>query len=93
VRLAASQGLSVALIERTGFPCDVPGQALDLDVESLLSELGVSEVVSSAGLLRFPGWILEHSGRRDFIPFAGPSGLRFGLKTAASLVFKCIRNG
>lgn len=75
---AAGHGLSVALIERTGFPRDLPGEALHPDVESLFSELGVAEAVSSAGFIRFPGWILQRSGRRDFIPFAGPSGLRFG---------------
>jgi flavin-dependent dehydrogenase len=75
---AAGHGLSVALIERTGFPRNLPGEALHPDVESLFSELGVAEAVASAGFIRFSGWILERSGRRDFIPFVGRSGLRFG---------------
>ena len=75
---AAGQGLNVALIERRPFPRDVPGEALHPDVEDLFSQLGVSEAVSSAGFLRFPGWIRERSGERDFVPFTGPSGLRFG---------------
>jgi flavin-dependent dehydrogenase len=75
---AANHGLRVALIERSGFPRDVPGEALHPDVDGLFSELGVGGAVSSAGFIRFPGWILERSGRRDFIPFTGPSGLRFG---------------
>jgi flavin-dependent dehydrogenase len=75
---AASSGLTVAIIERTVFPRDIPGEALHPDVESLFSELGVAESVSNAGFIRYPGWILERSGRRDFMPFAGPSGLRFG---------------
>jgi flavin-dependent dehydrogenase len=75
---AASEGLRVAVIERSAFPRDAPGEALHPDVDSLFSELGIGEAVSSAGFIRFPGWILERSGCRDFIPFAGPSGLRFG---------------
>jgi flavin-dependent dehydrogenase len=70
--------LRVAIIERAGFPRDLPGEALHPDVEGLFRELGVAEAVSNAGFIRFPGWILERSGRRDFIAFAGPSGLRFG---------------
>jgi flavin-dependent dehydrogenase len=74
----ARKGLGVALIERSIFPREAPGEALHPDVDSLFSELGVGEAVSSTGFIRFPGWILERSGCRDFIPFAGPSGLRFG---------------
>jgi flavin-dependent dehydrogenase len=79
---AGSQGLSVVLIERTGFPRDVPGEALHPDVEGLFRELGVAEAVSNAGFIRFPGWILERAGRREFTPFTGPSGLRFGYQAS-----------
>lgn len=78
---AASNGLTVAMIERTTFPRDVPGEALHPDVEMLFSELGVTGSVSHAGFIRFSGWILERSGQRDFIPFAGASGLRFGYQS------------
>jgi flavin-dependent dehydrogenase len=80
---AANGGLRVALIEKAAFPRDLPGEALHPDVDDLFVELGVSEAISEAGFINYPGWILERrilerSNERSFIPFTGPSGLRFG---------------
>lgn len=75
---AADGGLRVALIEKAAFPRDLPGEALHPDVDDLFAELGVSESIAAAGFITYPGWILEGSNERGFIPFAGPSGLRFG---------------
>jgi flavin-dependent dehydrogenase len=80
---AAQAGLHVALLEKSAFPRDLPGEALHPDVDDLFGELGVGEAISTAGFITYPGWILERrilnrSNDRTFIPFAGPSGLRFG---------------
>ena len=75
---AASCGLHVALVEKKSFPRDLPGEALHPDVEQLFAELGVTRAISKAGFIRNPGWILERSGQRSFVPFEGPSGLAFG---------------
>src|SRR6185436_1323105 len=75
---AASHGLTVALVERTRFPRDVPGEALHPDVDSVFHQLGVSEAVSDAGFIRYPGWMRERSGERTFVPFLGGVGFRFG---------------
>jgi len=75
---AASRGLRVALIEKSAFPRDLPGEALFPNVDLLFAELGVTKAVSKAGFIRCPGWIEERSGARRFIPFGGPSGLEFG---------------
>lgn len=80
---AADGGLRVALIEKAAFPRDLPGEALHPDVDDLFAELGVNDAIAAAGFITYPGWILERriiegSNERGFIPFAGPSGLRFG---------------
>ncbi len=75
---AASHGLTVALVERTRFPRDVPGEALHPDVDDVFDELGVTEAVSEAGFIRYPGWMRERSGERTFVPFLGGAGFRFG---------------
>lgn len=75
---AASRGLRVAVIEKASFPRDLPGEALHPGVEQIFSELGVTQAISKAGFLRNPGWILERSDERTFVPFEGHSGLGFG---------------
>lgn len=75
---AAGRGLRVAVIEKTSFPRDLPGEALHPGVEQIFAELGMTRAISKAGFLRNPGWILERSGERTFVPFEGPSGLGFG---------------
>ncbi len=76
---AATRGLRVALIEKARFPRDQPGEALHPDVDFLFAELGVKNAIAEAGFVHYPGWVLERSGERSFIPFEGPSpGLRFG---------------
>ena len=75
---AASHGLTVALVEKTRFPRDVPGEALHPDVDRIFDQLGVTEAVSDAGFLRYPGWMREHAGERTFVPFLGEGGFRFG---------------
>jgi flavin-dependent dehydrogenase len=76
---AASHGLTVAVVEKARFPRDVPGEALHPDVETLFAELGVMESVVNARFIRFPGWMLDRSSERTFIPFTR-SGLRFGFQ-------------
>lgn len=71
---AARKGLKVALVERADFPRDLPGEALHPDVEPLLIQLGVADAISDCGFIRYPGWILERSGERNFIPFIDASG-------------------
>jgi flavin-dependent dehydrogenase len=75
---AAAGGLRVALIEKAAFPRDLPGEALHPDAGRLFARLGVTAAIAKAGFLTSPGWIRERSGERSFIPFEGPSGLRFG---------------
>jgi flavin-dependent dehydrogenase len=75
---AAKGGLRVALIEKSAFPRDVPGEALHPDVDDLFAQLGVNDAIAAAGFITNPGWMLERSNERTFIPFVGPSGLRFG---------------
>ena len=75
---AASHGLSVVLVERTRFPRDAPGEALHPDVDGVFDELGVTEAVSDAGFIRYPGWMRERSGERTFVPFLGGAGFRLG---------------
>jgi flavin-dependent dehydrogenase len=77
IRTAAS-GLRVALVEKAAYPRDLPGEALHPEVDRMFAELGVTAAISEAGFIRYPGWIREHSGERTFVPFGGPSGLRFG---------------
>ena len=75
---AASHGLSVALVERTRLTGVLPGEALHPDVNRVFDELGVTEAVSDAGFVRYPGWIRKRSGEQTFVPFLGESGFRFG---------------
>jgi flavin-dependent dehydrogenase len=75
---AASRGLRVALVEKARFPRDLPGEALHPDVEQIFAKLGVTGAISKASFIRYPGWIRESSGERNFVPFEGPSGLAFG---------------
>jgi flavin-dependent dehydrogenase len=75
---AANGGLHVALIEKTQFPRDTPGEALHPDVNRLFGELGVAGAISRAGFISYPGWIRERSSDRSFVPFEGQSGLAFG---------------
>jgi flavin-dependent dehydrogenase len=77
---AAKGGLRVAMIEKAAFPRDLPGEALHPDVGRLFDELGVSEAISRAGFISYPGWIRSRSNERSFIPFEGESGLRFGFQ-------------
>src|ERR1700733_6812234 len=77
---AARGGLRVALIEKAAFPRDLPGEALHPDAGHLFEELGVSEAISRAGFISYPGWIRSHSNERSFIPFGDESGLRFGFQ-------------
>jgi flavin-dependent dehydrogenase len=42
--------------------------------------LGVAEAIAKAGFISNPGWILERSGDRSFVPFVGESGLQFGVQ-------------
>ncbi|MGP0075904.1 MAG: NAD(P)/FAD-dependent oxidoreductase [Bryobacteraceae bacterium] len=77
---AANCGLRVALVEKASFPRDLPGEALHPDVEEIFRALGVARAIAKAGFLRNPGWILERSGERSFVPFEGPSGLAFGFQ-------------
>lgn len=74
----AAHGLRIGLIEKAVYPRDLPGEALHPDVEQVFAELGLTRAISRAGFIRNPGWIREHSGERDFIPFEVPSGLGFG---------------
>jgi flavin-dependent dehydrogenase len=78
---AATSGLRVALIERAAFPRVLPGEALHPGVDELFAELGVRKAIAAASFTKCPGWILEHSGERTFIPFMGRSGLQFGYQT------------
>ncbi len=75
---AASHGLTVALLEKARFPRDVPGEALHPDVESVFDALGIGTAISNPRFIRYPGWILERSGERTFIPFSSKPGFRFG---------------
>jgi flavin-dependent dehydrogenase len=75
---AAGHGLRVALVERASFPRDLPGEALHPDADQMFAELGLTRAISKAGFLRTPGWIRERAVDRSFVPFEGPSGLRFG---------------
>jgi flavin-dependent dehydrogenase len=75
---AATSGLRVALIEKARFPRDLPGEALHPDVNLLFAELGVAAAISRAGFMSCPGWILQRSSDRSFVPFVGQSGLQFG---------------
>jgi flavin-dependent dehydrogenase len=75
---AAGRGLTVVLVERSGFPRDLPGEALHPDVDALFRDLGVVRAVTKAGFLRYPGWVLDRAGERSFVPFGGPGELRFG---------------
>ena len=75
---AAIAGLKVGLAEGAAFPRDLPGEALYPDVDQLFAELGVAAAIAEAGFIRYPGWILSNSDERNFIPFGGPEGLRFG---------------
>jgi len=80
IRTAAG-GLRVALVEKAAYPRDLPGEALHPDVDRLFAQLGVTAAISRAGFVTCPGWIRERSGERSFMPFVGPSGLRFGYQT------------
>jgi flavin-dependent dehydrogenase len=75
---AAKSGLTVALAEAGAFPRDLPGEALDPGIETLLRKLGMAASISKAGFLRNPGWLRCCSGKRTFMPFSGPRGLRLG---------------
>src|SRR5689334_18677080 len=62
-------GLSVLIIEHSGFPRDRPGETLHPGVESLLNQLGVHEAVHKAGFLRHEGhWVCWNSSLR-YVPF------------------------
>ena len=71
---AAGKGLKVALVERAEFPRDLPGEALHPDVEPLFNQLDVTGEIADCNFIRYPGWILERSGERNFIPFVDASG-------------------
>jgi flavin-dependent dehydrogenase len=75
---AASHGLSVALLEKLRFPRHVPGEALHPDVQPLFDQLGLTETISNAGFIRYPGWILTRDSESTFVPFGNKSRLRFG---------------
>ena len=51
----ADAGLSVAIVEASTFPRDLPGENLHPGIEVLLRQLGVFEQVSSEPFLRHPG--------------------------------------
>jgi flavin-dependent dehydrogenase len=74
---AARGGLKVALVERTVFPRDLPGEALHPEAESIFRTLGVAKRIAAAGFLRSPGWIL-HSKGRQVVLFASRGRLHFG---------------
>jgi flavin-dependent dehydrogenase len=74
---AARSGLKVALVERSAFPRDLPGEALLPEVEGLFRKLGVAKRVAEKHFIRSPGWILE-SKRRHVILFNDGTRLRFG---------------
>jgi flavin-dependent dehydrogenase len=74
---AARSGLKVALVERTAFPRDLPGEALLPEVEGLFRKLGVAKRIAEKHFIRSPGWILE-SKRREVILFNEGTRLRFG---------------
>jgi flavin-dependent dehydrogenase len=80
----AAHGLNVALLEKSRFPRDVPGEALHPDVQLLFDALGVTTAIAHAGFIRYPGWILERSEERTFIPFGDESGLWFGYQALRS---------
>lgn len=52
---AAQSGLSVALLERSAFPRDRPGETLHPGVEPIFERLGVAGRVLDAGFLRHDG--------------------------------------
>lgn len=82
----ATHGLRVALVEQTVYPRHLPGEALHPDVEQVLSELGLAKAISRARFIRNPGWIRDHAGERDFMPFDGPAGLGFGYQAWRSVL-------
>ena len=75
---AATQGLTVGVVESSRFPRDVPGEALHPDVDALFEQLGVLDAVADAGFVRFPGWFLQQRNEQHYIAFGEPNALRFG---------------
>lgn len=75
---AAKGGLTVGLAEACAFPRDLPGEALDPDVDIQFRKLGVASKVAKAGFLRGPGWTYCRGGERTLMLFSGQRGLRLG---------------
>src|SRR5579872_5620772 len=74
---SARAGLKVALIERSEFPRDLPGEALLPETEGLFRKLGVLKQVAEKEFIRAPGWILQNK-RRQVMLFNDRKKLRFG---------------
>lgn len=70
-------GLTVALVEQSAFPRDLPGEALLPEAETAFGKLGVAKRVADANFIRAPGWILQDHGRHVMLFMAGRR-LRFG---------------
>jgi flavin-dependent dehydrogenase len=65
----AQANLRVLLLEKLPFPRDRPGETLHPGIEPLLKQLGVIDLVLSAGFLRHRGhWVNWDNGLK-FIPF------------------------
>lgn len=66
---ALQRGLSVAILERSGFPRHTPGESLHPGIEPLLGQLGIWEEVLALGCLRYRYIKLKSNGSSTCVPF------------------------
>lgn len=65
----ANAGLSVAILEASSFPRDLPGESLHPGIEILLRQLGVFDRVSQESFLRHRGTQVHWGNTDSFQPF------------------------